>query len=146
MRKPIPIELRLWDRGILRDTGCIEWSAAFRNGYGVIWHNGRHKGAHRASFEVVYGKIPSGLFVCHSCDNKKCINPEHLYLGTNQDNQLDAVARGLHRTNPHNARKTQCPKGHSYDSSNTYIRPDNARGCKMCIKASNLKWKGRVVA
>lgn len=51
--------------------------------------------AHRASWIVHHGPIPDGMFVCHHCDNKPCVRPDHLFLGTNQDNVDDAVAKGI---------------------------------------------------
>lgn len=78
-------------------TGCWEWQGALRVGYGAIVGkiNGTRKtlGAHRVSYELHKGPIPKGLFVCHSCDNRKCINPEHLWLGTGKDNMQDALRK-----------------------------------------------------
>ena len=64
------------------------------NGYPQIEHRGRRKYVHRFVFEDAYGPVPHGINVCHSCDNPPCINPEHLYLGTQADNCADASKRG----------------------------------------------------
>ena len=114
---------RFWDkvdRSII--DGCWEWKAATRHGYGVIAtaqqsaNGGRayHEGSHRISWMLFNGDIPSGMFVCHRCDNPPCVNPKHLFLGTNLDNVRDCAAKGrqfMQNTPPtgemvHNAKLT----------------------------------------
>lgn len=70
--------------------GCWEWKS---KQYGTIWFRGRFWSAHRAAHRIFLGEIPEGMHVCHRCDNKRCINPEHLYPGTRKQNMQDAVAR-----------------------------------------------------
>ena len=77
----------LWD--------CWEWQAGkFHNGYGKFRLDGKQRGAHRVSFELAYGAIPEGMCVMHDCDNKACVNPLHLSLGTVQDNVRDRDQKG----------------------------------------------------
>ena len=91
---------RLAARSRLTAAGCLEWQGYVGpNGYGQIG-NGRVDGraavltTHRAAWLVAYGPIPDGLFVCHKCDNKKCCNADHLFLGTHRDNMQDMFRKG----------------------------------------------------
>ena len=84
----------------INDNKCWVWTGLrYENGYGRLSRHlpiaSLHSRAHIASYQFYVGSINKGLFVCHTCDNKLCINPEHLWLGTNQDNQLDASRKGL---------------------------------------------------
>lgn len=76
-------------------NGCWHWISAFTlNGYGIIWRNGKNAFAHRVAYELHRGPILKDMYVCHSCDNKKCVNPDHLFLGTAQDNAIDREQKG----------------------------------------------------
>jgi hypothetical protein len=75
-------------------TGCWNWTlSTYGNGYGQARHQGTGYLAHRLAYETWYGPIPDGLLVRHTCDNKLCLNPEHLLLGTHEDNSADKLAR-----------------------------------------------------
>lgn len=90
-------------------TGCWEWTAERnRKGYGIFWRNASMTGAHRASYELHVGPIPDGLHVLHRCDNPPCVNPAHLFLGTNQDNVDDRQRKGRWKVN---ANKTEVRNG-----------------------------------
>jgi len=92
------LKQRLAHRSI-RDpkTGCILWTGSrTTNGYGGLNFKGRHLQAHRASWTVDRGPIPDGLLVCHRCDVRTCINPDHLFLGTQKENMADKVAKQGH--------------------------------------------------
>jgi hypothetical protein len=73
------------------DTNCWEWTASLQGGYGRIRVGARLLMAHRYSYQLSNGEIPPGMLVCHKCDNPKCINPSHLFLGTAEDNAHDKV-------------------------------------------------------
>jgi hypothetical protein len=76
-------------------SGCWEWGRAKDlDGYGLLYVGGRMRRAHRVSYQLFAGDIPAGAFVCHSCDNPACCNPEHLWVGSPQDNQDDCRDKG----------------------------------------------------
>lgn len=86
-------------RARLRPEGdCLVFTGARREkGYGVTRYQGRSRSTHRLSWELHNGPIPDGLLVLHTCDNPPCCRIEHLTLGTHQDNERDAMARGRTR-------------------------------------------------
>lgn len=127
-------------------TGCFIWSGHIdQYGYGSLWSRGSKRviRAHRALWYVLHGEIPSGRMVCHRCDNRFCVNPDHLYLGTHADNMRDMFNRGRNSAPPvfsgrahHLGAKTHCPRGHEYSPENTYFfKGRGGRQCKTCVKA-----------
>lgn len=121
-------------------SDCWIWLLAKdKNGYGVAHKGRKNFRAHRVSYEAFIGYVPPHLYVLHRCDNPPCVNPDHLFLGTNQDNMDDMVLKGR------KPRKTHCPQGPPYVSGNICYETDGSRKCKKCKsireKKSYLKRK-----
>lgn len=95
MRKRIETVADFYERSA-RAAGCYEWQGAVSSstGYGKVRFRGVTMDAHRAIWVAAHGPITSGLFVMHSCDNRKCISLAHLSLGTPSDNMRDAASKG----------------------------------------------------
>lgn len=96
-------------------AACWEWTASKeKTGYGVFYLNSKKFSAHRASYYIFKGEIPTGLNVCHSCDNPACVNPDHLFLGTQLDNMRDMSNKGRHKyVKPNKDVPRTYPKGNS---------------------------------
>jgi hypothetical protein len=98
-RRPVPFPVRFWSKvAVAGPDDCWEWQGAIGStGYGNLDIDGSTVKAHRVSHLLTHGPIPPGLYVLHSCDNRRCVNPNHLRIGTAQDNADDRRIRGRGR-------------------------------------------------
>jgi hypothetical protein len=103
MSRPItPAGERLLKRiTINEETGCWEWQGAVNNiGYGMIRDGKKMRTTHRVSYEYHTGDIPDDKCVLHTCDNRKCANPDHLWIGTHKENIEDMISKGRDNWSP----------------------------------------------
>lgn len=111
---------------------CWLWTGGKQAaGYGTISIDGQQVGTHRYSYQLAYGPIPDGLFVCHNCpggDTPSCVNPAHLFLGTVQDNNRDALVKGRLNVPHTNGRGENHP---SYKRQDYYSRGERNKASKL---------------
>ncbi|WP_125921833.1 HNH endonuclease signature motif containing protein [Hymenobacter lapidarius] len=136
----LSLEERFWTM-VDKTEGCWNWTGALNNaGYGMISDragaapgSSTAKRAHRLSYKMLKGPIPEGGHVLHSCDNRKCVNPAHLSIGTNEDNIADRVGKGR----SYSKQQTHCKNGHEW-ATNAVPTADGYRFCRSCSnKRSN---------
>lgn len=126
---------------------CWHWTGTTDGRYGQLFHGKRWVKAHRLSWEIANGQpFPAGLFACHSCDNPRCVNPAHIWPGTNAENQRDAVAKGRftvwNRGLVMPKTSTHCQRGHPFDEANTLWRKGR-RCCRTCQRASVARYDAK---
>jgi hypothetical protein len=126
---------RLKKHLVVTERGC--WYSHHkphsRFGYVQVNFRGKRELLHRLSFRIHKGPIPDGLNVLHECDDRRCWNPEHLWLGTISDNKQDELKKGRN----YEASRTHCPKGHAYAEHAIYAHKEHPtwRRCALCDKA-----------
>ena len=137
----VPIRERFWAKVVCGGPSeCWEWTATLDGGgYGRIKSGGKLDGAHRVSWELHHGKIPVDRWVLHRCDNRKCVNPAHLFLGTRGDNVSDMVQKGRAKNPAADRRRarTACAHGHPYTLENTARTKTGARRCRACDREAH---------
>lgn len=142
-KQPQALTEAFWARVDKRGPNeCWPWIGTIgQYGYGLVQHGHTNWRAHRLSYTINTGPIPDGLVVMHACDNRACINPAHLSLGTVADNNADMRAKGRIR-NAHFG-QTHCKHGHPLAGGNVsrYTRKDGRerRVCLTCEKTRRLR-------
>lgn len=130
--------LGLFLKKVAKTSSCWVWTGSKNNkGYGVFKHkNGTY--AHRYSYLIFNKALPKKICVCHKCDNPSCVNPKHLFLGTQKENLFDCLKKGRLKVFGKPVSPTHCPQGHSKNDQNTsfHKRTDGTYGkeCKACLK------------
>ena len=111
-------------------SGCWLWIGCYNSsGYGSFWIAPRSVPASRASWLLNKGPVAPGFCVLHKCDNRTCVNPSHLFLGTNEDNIKDKVAKQRH----YDHGRTHCKRGHLWIPENIQMNPKHGkRYCRLC--------------
>jgi len=125
-------EERFWSR-VNKTDACWLWTG-YRdpNGYGSLGVDCKNRLAHRFSFELHNGAIPAGLFICHKCDVPSCVNPNHLFAGTQKENMMDCSRKGRA---PRQQNKT-CAKGHERNEENSRYTESGRWYCRPCASES----------
>lgn len=122
---------------------CWPWQGSTDGRYGEFWADGRKTKAHRVAWELANGRpFPEGLHACHTCDNPPCVNPEHIFPATHQENLQDAERKGRldHRGS---SLRTHCRRGHEFTPENTYVTTKGHRRCRTCWKARQAEFYAR---
>jgi hypothetical protein len=118
---------------------CWTWTASLcgsgNSRYGGFYLDGRIQRAHRVAWQMGHGPIAAGLVICHRCDNKLCVRPDHLFAGTMKDNMQDAASKGLlgRREQP-----THCKRGHLLAGANF-----RRKRCHQCWIEYQREWRAR---
>jgi len=114
-------------------TGCHIWQGRLRpDGYGNLCHEGQVQLAHRLAWALKYGPIPAGMVLCHRCDARRCVNPDHLALGTRSDNNADIKAGRIRHAD---AREATAKANPVFDTGAAAIR----------IFVGGVEMRGRVL-
>jgi len=134
-------QARFWAKVALPDEqGCMLWLSALSSaGYGRITMGGKTHYAHRISYALAYGAIPTELQLDHLCRVRHCVAPDHLEPVTGRVNVLRGQTPAAA-----NAAKTHCPRDHAYDEENTYVDAKGRRNCRACARERARVYRRRV--
>lgn len=134
--KPLPFmgepQIARFHRKHSTGEGCWEWQGATRRGYGVFSLNGVDFVASRVALAIATGFDPGDKIACHSCDNPSCVNPHHLWEGSDLDNVRDMLTKGRGKFqigNPDPAKWNGC----EHSRSDVYVDPHGGVRCRPCL-------------
>lgn len=141
---------------VLAANECWPWNGPrFEKGYGKYDYDGKQHRAHRVAYELFRGPIPHGKLVCHSCDNPPCVNPLHLWVGTQSDNLQDCHGKGRRNVaGEHNGsarltgplvakiRERYMPR-HPVNGCNALAREYGVSPCTISQTVNHLRWYGK---
>lgn len=119
------------------ESGCWLWiGSVSSSGYGGFRYNKKMVSAHRASWMLHNGEISADMLVCHKCDTPLCVNPDHLFLGTQKDNMQDKLEKSRDYNGSDKRYYRRCKRGHEFTPENTIRNGVNTgkRTCRICIK------------
>jgi HNH endonuclease len=126
---------RIKRRCLITEGGCWEWQGFISPpwNYGYTTYRGKTKAVHRWMYMVTHGvTLAREQYVCHTCDVRHCCNPDHLWLGSNSENQKDSSKKDRH----YESRRSHCEHGHEFTPENTRLIPRKggrfSRNCKQC--------------
>jgi hypothetical protein len=140
-------EQRFWNKVDKRgEDDCWEWiGSKDRDGYGHIKIKNKMWVSSRFSYELHTGKIPSGMLICHSCDNPSCVNPKHLWLGTDKDNAIDRNKKGrIEYKSGENSPRAKLTNKQANEIRNLYI-PKKHGVTSSCSLAKKYKISQRQI-
>lgn len=113
----------IFERSVVKSEGCWDWKGvAHHSGYCHMNYDGKSMSINRISWELNFGEIPNGLFVLHKCDNRRCSNPDHLFLGSSKDNHKDMMNKG----------RQNIPFGENH--KNSKLTSDNVKKIKELLQ------------
>ena len=121
--------LRFWSKVDQSEEGCWLWQGTmFSQGYGCFKIDGKLHKAHRVAYTLVMGVIPAGLLVCHHCDVRACVRPDHMFLGTTKDNVHDAKKKGRLATGDRSGARLHPERMTRGDAHWSHLHPERHRG------------------